>query len=145
MRMEGATLEHESDERVAAAAALAARRERGVGVLMLIIASVLWSLSGVFVKTLKLPPITFTLYRSIGPVCGILSGIAFGGLALVLDKLDRVSGGGVNPALIVLFNNLGAIAVLVGIAVVGRQWVAPAWKAGIVMGVGVIQLAIPYV
>jgi drug/metabolite transporter, DME family len=244
--MEGATLEYESEERTAATAAAAARRERGIGVLMLIVASVLWSLSGVFVKTLKLPPITFTLYRSIGaamamalavpilrgrrprrdwmafsalvytavvallitamtrstaaigillqytspvwcallawlmqgrrldartavalgvatvgvvimiagqpaghgwvgPVCGILSGIAFGGLALVLDKLDRASGGGVNPALIVLFNNLGAIAVLLGIALVGRQFAAPAWKAGIVMGVGVIQLAIPYV
>ena len=40
--------------------------ERMDGVAMLVVASALWSLSGVAVKTIKLPPITFTLYRSLG-------------------------------------------------------------------------------
>src|SRR4051812_11200726 len=39
---------------------------RASGVAMLIVASAFWSLSGVAVKTIKLPPITFTLYRSLG-------------------------------------------------------------------------------
>jgi drug/metabolite transporter (DMT)-like permease len=235
----------------AAEAAAAARAGRAVGVAMLVAASVLWSLSGVAVKTLHLPAIAFTLYRSLGaaaamavaaplmtgrrprgdwmaisailytgvvtllvlamtlstaavgillqytapvwcalfawffqgrrigpataaalaiatmgvivmiagtrgasvgqqhwslgPTYGVLSGIAFGALILVLEKLDTFSGGGVNPALIVLLNNLGAAAVLVGLGIAMHVLRVPLWKAGAAMGVGVIQLAAPYV
>lgn len=224
----------------------AVARRRAVGVMMLVAASVLWSVSGVAVKTLKLPPIAFTLYRSIGaaiamgaiapfmpgrrpggrwmafsavlytlvvtllitamtrstaaigillqytapvwcallawvfqrrridrrtmlamsiatlgiaimiagqkpgsgwigPLCGLLSGVAFGGLILVLGKIDESSGGKANPALIVLYNNLGVIAVLLPLTWWTHALPIPPWKIAVVAGVGVIQLAVPYV
>src|SRR5258708_32431420 len=54
-----------------------AARRRAVGVAMLIAASVLWSLAGVAVKTLKLPPISFVIYRSLGAVVAMLVAAAF--------------------------------------------------------------------
>src|SRR5215213_7628432 len=40
-------------------------RRRAVGVLMLIVASILWSVSGVAVKTIKMDPIGFAFWRSL--------------------------------------------------------------------------------
>jgi drug/metabolite transporter (DMT)-like permease len=80
-----------------------------------------------------------------GPVTGLLSGIAFGALILVLEKLDRSGGGNVNPAMIVLLNNLGVIALLFPVAWATGALFIPAWKIAAVAGVGVIQLAVPYV
>ena len=223
-----------------------AARRRAVGVMMLVAASILWSVSGVAVKTLKLPPIAFTLYRSIGaaiamgaiapfmpgrrpagrwmafsavlytavvfllitamtvstaaigillqytapvwcallawlfqrrriggrtmlamgiaivgitimiagqktgsgwigPLCGLLSGVAFGGLILVLGKVDQSSGDKANPALIVFYNNLGAIAVLLPLAWGMHTIVIAPGKMAVVAGIGVVQLAVPYV
>jgi drug/metabolite transporter (DMT)-like permease len=224
----------------------AARRRRAAGVGMLVLASALWSLSGVAVKLVQIPAFPFAFYRSTGaaaamalvapflpgrrpragwmalsalvytgvvtllilamtagkastgillqytapvwcallawlfqrrriggvtlvaiavatvgiivmiagqprgtnlvvPVAGIVSGIAFGALALLLEKLDRVSGGAVSSTQIVLFNNLGAAVVLLCICAATHTLALPAWKIGVVLGVGVIQLALPYV
>src|SRR5260370_12416321 len=54
-----------------------AARRRAVGVAMLIAASVLWSLAGVAVKTLKLPPLSFVIYRSLGAVVAMTIVAAF--------------------------------------------------------------------
>src|SRR5438094_880206 len=83
---------------------------------MLVVASVLWSISGVAVKKLRLPPITFTLYRSVGAAL----------------------------AMVVLLTNLGAVAVLLPMALAGHVATAPAGKVGVVLAVGVVQLAVPY-
>jgi drug/metabolite transporter (DMT)-like permease len=80
-----------------------------------------------------------------GPMCGLLSGVAFGALILVLEQLDRASGGNVNPAQVVLYNNLGTILILLPIAFYKGSLVVPIPKIGAVAAVGVIQLALPYV
>jgi drug/metabolite transporter (DMT)-like permease len=235
----------ELPESPAVSANQSAARRRAVGVAMLVAASVLWSVSGVAVKTLKIPSISFTLYRSIGaaaamalvapfmagrrphwqwmglsallytavvlllvtsmtistaavgillqytspiwcallawlvlrrridsrtilamliatagitvmiagqpkgsgwlgPFYGLLSGIAFGALILVLGKVEESSGGRANSALIVLFNNLGVLAVLVPVAAWKHKLGIEPWKMAAVAGVGVIQLAVPY-
>lgn len=231
----------------------AAVRTRGVGVAMLVVASVLWSLSGVAVKKAGLPSVAFAFYRSIaaaalmaallplstrfgaggrphagwmalsaaiytavvsllitamtrgtaasgillqytGPIfcalfawifyrraigrrtalamvvgtagiaimiagknhsaagrgdwiaydCGLLSGIAFGALILVLEKLDRASGGAANPVQVVFFNNLGAaIALLPIVAACGALKLNP-YQLAIAGATGMVQLAAPY-
>jgi drug/metabolite transporter (DMT)-like permease len=82
----------------------------------------------------------------VGPVTGLISGAAFGGLILVLERIDRAAGpGGANPFAIVLFNNAGAAAILLPLcAINGVVWHAP-WKVALVCATGVVQLAIPYV
>src|SRR5262249_51369942 len=42
------------------------RSPRGEGLMMLISASVLWSLTGLAVKLAVLPPLSFVLWRSVG-------------------------------------------------------------------------------
>jgi drug/metabolite transporter (DMT)-like permease len=82
----------------------------------------------------------------VGPTAGLVSGAAFGGLILVLEKIDRAAGpGGANPFAIVLFNNAGAALVLLPLcAARGVVWSEP-WKIGLVCATGVVQLAVPYV
>jgi len=82
----------------------------------------------------------------VGPVTGLLSGAAFGGLILLLEKVDRAAGpGGANPFAIVLFNNAGAALLLLPLCLArGVLWAEP-WKLGLVCATGVVQLAIPYV
>lgn len=81
-----------------------------------------------------------------GPLCGLLSGVAFGALVLVLERLDPPGGQRVNPFVIVAMNNLGCVLVLVPIAMLlsGSVFVQP-WQIGMVCLCGVIQLGIPYV
>jgi drug/metabolite transporter (DMT)-like permease len=82
----------------------------------------------------------------VGPVCGILSGAAFGALILVLEKLDRLAGGRANPFAIVAMNNLGCAAVLWVICAIWSIPVAvQSWQLAMVLGCGVVQLGIPYV
>jgi len=80
----------------------------------------------------------------VGPCCGLLSGIGFGALILILEKLDRASGGAANPVQVVFFNNLGAALVLLPIA----AWAAPLTlnpaQLAIVGATGVVQLSVPY-
>lgn len=82
----------------------------------------------------------------IGPICGTLSGMAFGGLILVLEKLDQQPGGKANPFAIVAFNNLGCALLLVPVALLLNSPLgAQPWQIGLVVACGVIQLGIPYV
>jgi drug/metabolite transporter (DMT)-like permease len=82
----------------------------------------------------------------VGPVCGLLSGVAFGGLVLVLERLDPPGGQRVNPFAIVAMNNLGCAAVLIPVVgmMEGSIRVEP-WQIGMVCLCGAIQLGIPYV
>ena len=82
----------------------------------------------------------------IGPTAGIASGVCFGGLILLLSEMERRAGKPINPAAIVLFNNLGAMVLLFVVALMLKQNLnVGAGKAGIVMAVGVVQLAAPYI
>lgn len=221
-----------------------ARRSRAVGVALLVTASVLWSLSGVFVKKVQIDPMLFAFWRSLaaglvvlplvgfggrvwpeprgmllsvglytcvvtllitamtrstaatgillqytgpafcailawgllgrrirartwvavsiallgvlimvvggdrsqgwtGPVCGLISGMAFGAMILVLERLDRLGGGKVNAFFIVAVNNLGC-AVVLAIWLKGALG-AELWAIALVALCGAIQLGIPYV
>jgi drug/metabolite transporter (DMT)-like permease len=81
----------------------------------------------------------------VGPTCGLLSGVAFGGLILLLEKVNRADGEDVNAIAVTFLNNAGAAVILVIICLAtttpilgdGRQMT-------IVTLTGVIQLAIPY-
>src|SRR5205085_6529058 len=82
----------------------------------------------------------------VGPMCGVLSGIAFGALILVLEKLNRSRAGGVNPFAIVAFNNLGCAVLLLPIsASLHANLIAKPWQLGMVIACGVVQLGVPYV
>ena len=82
----------------------------------------------------------------LGPACGLVSGAAFGGLILVLEKVDRAAGpGGANPFAVVLCNNAGAALLLLPICLWTGALPAAPWKIALVMATGVVQLAVPYV
>jgi drug/metabolite transporter (DMT)-like permease len=82
----------------------------------------------------------------IGTTCGVLSGVAFGGLILILEKLDRLAGGRANPFAIVALNNLGCALLLVPVVLLLEgSFAAEPWKIGAVLTCGVVQLGIPYV
>jgi drug/metabolite transporter (DMT)-like permease len=82
----------------------------------------------------------------IGPTCGVFSGIAFGGLILILEKLDRLAGGRANPFAIVALNNLGCSVLLIPIVLtLEGSFAAHPWQIEMVLACGVIQLGIPYV
>jgi drug/metabolite transporter (DMT)-like permease len=74
---------------------------------------------------------------------GLLSGVAFGGLILVLEHIE--SAGGVNTFAVILLNNLGCAAILLPIGLSGGTLAGPAHKMAVVWATGVVQLAIPYV
>jgi drug/metabolite transporter (DMT)-like permease len=81
----------------------------------------------------------------IGPTCGLLSGVAFGALILLLEKVNRAGGGDANPIAITFLNNAGAAAILVLLCLATRTpLLGDGRQMGIVTVTGVIQLAIPY-
>src|SRR5688572_12876346 len=55
----------------------AAAGDRAVGVIMLIVASVLWSVSGVAVKKIDMDPIGFAFWRSLAAGIGLLALLPF--------------------------------------------------------------------
>lgn len=79
-----------------------------------------------------------------GAILGVLSGMAFGGLILVLDFLNHRDGQPVNPFAIVCFNNLGAAAIALGFCLANNGIAIQPGTLLIVLATGVIQLAIPY-
>jgi len=82
----------------------------------------------------------------VGPVCGLLSGVAFGALILILEKLNRLANGQANPFAIVALNNLGCAILLIPLmALLARPILAMPWQIGMVLACGVVQLGIPYV
>src|SRR5687767_11814606 len=81
----------------------------------------------------------------IGPTCGLLSGVAFGALILLLEKVNRSGDGEVNPIAITFLNNAGAAVILVILCLVSSTpLLGDGKQMTIVMVTGVIQLAIPY-
>jgi drug/metabolite transporter, DME family len=76
---------------------------------------------------------------------GLLSGVAFGALILLLEKVNRAGGGDANPIAITFLNNAGAAAILVLICLATRTpLLGDGRQMAIVTVTGVIQLAIPY-
>ncbi len=81
----------------------------------------------------------------IGPTCGLLSGIAFGALILLLEMVNRSGDDDVNPLAITFLNNAGAAAILILLCLATRTpLLGDAKQMAIVTVTGVIQLAIPY-
>jgi DME family drug/metabolite transporter len=81
----------------------------------------------------------------VGPVAGLLSGVAFGGLILVLEHVDR-SAGGVNTYLVVLLNNAGTALLLAPLCLWRGTLTDVTTRQLVIVGLtGAIQLAIPYV
>ncbi len=81
-----------------------------------------------------------------GPITGAISGVAFGALILTLESVNRrADGQPVDPFCVVMLNNLGTAALVLPIAWKFGKVMDEPWKLGAVMGVGVIQLAVPYV
>jgi drug/metabolite transporter (DMT)-like permease len=74
---------------------------------------------------------------------GVLSGVAFGGLILVLQRIE--STGNVNTFAVIFLNNLGCTLLLLPVCW-GRGVVQmEAWKLLLILATGVVQLAFPYV
>ncbi|HEV2295679.1 MAG TPA: DMT family transporter [Tepidisphaeraceae bacterium] len=81
----------------------------------------------------------------VGPTCGLLSGVAFGALILLLEKVNRTGDGLINPIAITFLNNAGAALILVVLCLAIRTpLLGDAKQMTIVAITGVIQLAIPY-
>ncbi len=81
----------------------------------------------------------------VGPVAGLVSGVAFGALILVLDYNDRAAGG-VNPFLVVMLNNAGTALILLPLCLLAGTLLNVTPRQLLIVGLtGVIQLAIPYV
>ena len=86
--------------------------------------------------------------QRVGPLMGLLSGVAFGALPLILAEIDRRARGQANLFLVVFCNNLGAAMIF--LVIIASQWgIAPMklelWQFAIVAGAGVFQIALPYV
>lgn len=81
----------------------------------------------------------------LAPAAGLVSGVCFGALLLVLEKMNARSSGTLNPASIVLINNAGAAILLTIMAgFFGADlWIQP-WKIAAICAVGMVQLALPY-
>ena len=74
---------------------------------------------------------------------GVLSGVAFGGLILVLQRIE--SAGNVNTFAVIFLNNLGCTLLLLPICWSRGVLQMEAWKLLLILATGVVQLAIPYV
>lgn len=79
------------------------------------------------------------------PVYGLLSGVAFGALVLVLDQIDRTADGRVNVAWVVLINNLGTAALLLPLVLKTGEIQLGGRVLAAVSLTGVVQMAMPYV
>jgi drug/metabolite transporter (DMT)-like permease len=82
-------------------------------------------------------------YQPIVFTWGILSGIAFGGLILVLQQIE--SRGGINTFAVIFLNNLGCTILLFPICWKMGVLGMPGWKLSAVLVTGAVQLALPYV
>jgi len=83
----------------------------------------------------------------VGLINGAISGVAFGGLILTLEVVNRSGrdGQAVNPFLVVMLNNLGTAAIVLPVALRYGHVRAETWQLLTLAGTGVVQLAIPYV
>ena len=76
-------------------------------------------------------------------VVGILSGVAFGGLILVLQRIE--SSGGINTFGVIFLNNLGCTILLLPVCWKLGILRIETWKLLAVLATGAVQLALPYV
>jgi len=74
---------------------------------------------------------------------GVLSGVAFGGLILVLQRIE--SAGNVNTFAVIFLNNLGCTLLLLPVCWSRGVIQMESWKLLLILATGVVQLAIPYV
>jgi drug/metabolite transporter (DMT)-like permease len=81
----------------------------------------------------------------LAPTYGVASGMAYASLILVLEKIDRKCGGQVNPAWVVLINNLGSAALLLPFVAYAGDLHVPRFALAAVAATGLVQMAMPYV
>jgi drug/metabolite transporter, DME family len=82
-------------------------------------------------------------YEPIVLTWGVLSGVAFGGLILVLQRIE--SQGGVNTFGVIFLNNAGCSLLLLPMVWISSPLPEAGWKLWTVLATGAVQLAIPYV
>ncbi len=75
---------------------------------------------------------------------GVLSGVAFGGLILVLQRVESAPGG-VNTFAVIFLNNLGCTLLLLPVCWRLGVLHLETWRLLLVLATGVVQLALPYV
>lgn len=107
------------------------------------VAAVLLTLAGVAVM-LIFPLLQETRFNPIGSIFGLLAGLAFGGLVVMLDKVDRDAGGAANPVLIIFINNAGTAVLLIPLALWLGGFRLTYTQVGLITFCGVIQHALPY-
>jgi drug/metabolite transporter (DMT)-like permease len=95
------------------------------------------------VAMLIVPLLREKTFDPIGPTCGLLAGIAFGALVVMLEKVDR-DAGGANPLMIIFINNAGTAALLVPLAYVSDRLHLSAGQLGLIAFCGIVQHALPY-
>ncbi len=106
------------------------------------VAAVVLTLLGVLVM-LVVPMMREPSFDPIGPTCGLLAGISFGALMVMLEKVDR-DARGANPLLIVFINNAGTAALLLPAAILLDRFHLTPTQWGLIIFCGIIQHAIPY-
>jgi drug/metabolite transporter (DMT)-like permease len=81
----------------------------------------------------------------LAPILGVGSGMCYAGLILVLEKIDHEAGGRVNPAWVVLINNLGSALVLLPVVWHFHELHVSRITFAAVATTGVVQMAMPYI
>lgn len=106
------------------------------------IAAVALTVVGVIIM-IAVPLARQPAFDPVGPTCGLLAGVAFGSLIVMLEKADR-DVGAASPIWIILINNAGTAVLLLPLAfALGRLNLSPTQIALIVF-CGVVQHALPY-
>lgn len=80
-----------------------------------------------------------------GPAAGMASGICFGALILLLEKVDRSAGGKADPIWIVFVNNAGSALLLLPLCLWQDALPLTQLQLYSIIGIGAVQLALPYV
>ncbi|MCS7033833.1 MAG: DMT family transporter [Phycisphaerae bacterium] len=106
------------------------------------VAAVVLTLTGVVVMLL-VPLWREATFDPVGPLCGLLAGIAFGCLVVMLEKVDRDSGGA-NALAIIFINNAGTALLLVPLALVLDRLHLSTGQWGLITVCGIVQHALPY-
>lgn len=82
-------------------------------------------------------------FDPVGPTCGLLAGVAFGSLIVLLEKADR-DVRGASPVWVILINNAGTAVLLLPLAyALGRMGLSGT-QLGLIVFCGVVQHALPY-
>lgn len=112
------------------------------------VASVVLTVVGVLVM-LVVPLLREKSFDPVGPTCGLLAGVAFGALVVMLEKVDRdtlrLRGAAANPLWIILINNAGTALLLLPIALAQGRLQLTGTQWGLIAFCGIVQHAVPYV